>query len=130
MFGPKNPRWNGGTSEYPNHCELKKNRIKALESKNYKCEYCGNFAEITHHINGNKADHSIENLLVLCKKCHCKLHRGEKKESKYRRIYGMSLQEISNKTNLSTLTIWNFFNNKVKPNIRTEYKIKKGIGLV
>lgn len=123
--GSKNPRWNGGISEYSNHCKLKKNRTKLLKIKNYKCEDCGGFAKYTHHKNRDKSDHSIENLKVLCSKCHPKYHKGTKKESKYSRLYGMSIKEISSKTNLSVPTISNFFNKRKKSHPRTENEIRK-----
>lgn len=123
--GSKNVRWNSGASEYQNHYELKRNRIKAFELKDYKCEYCEKPAKITHHIDGDKTNHSIENLLVLCYKCHGKLHGGGIRESKYRRLYGMSLQEMSIKTSLSMPTICNYFNNKFKPHLKTEFKIRE-----
>jgi len=117
--------WNNGISEYPNHYELKINQTKLLKSKNYKCEDCGNPAKYTHHKNRDKSDHSIENLKVLCSKCHPKYHKDTKKKSKYSRLYGMSLMKISNKTNLSIPTISNFFNKRRKPHPRTEHKINQ-----
>ena len=119
--GSKNPRWNGGVSQYPNHCELKKNRIKALNIKNYKCEDCGEPAKYTHHKNRDKSDHSIENLKVLCRKCHSKYHNN----SKYFRLYGMTITEISSKTNLSRSTISTFFNKRTKPHPGTEREIRE-----
>ncbi len=127
--GSRNPRWNNGASRYRDHCKLKRNRIKVFESNNYKCEHCEKPARETHHINKNKADHSIKNLLVLCSKCHGKLHRGTTKNSKYRRLYGMSLLEIANKIKLSEGAVWDYFNNKHKSHIETERKMKK-LGII
>lgn len=49
-------------------------RRKILEMYNYRCVKCGyKFLEI-HHIDGNPANDSIENLEVICKLCHIEKH--------------------------------------------------------
>jgi len=56
--------------------KLKKRLLKEGYKQN-KCEKCGidswNGQSISvelHHINGNKTDHSLKNLLMLCPNCH------------------------------------------------------------
>jgi len=40
-----------------------------------RCDNCGSTHKITiHHINGNPYDNRIENLRVLCLRCHSELH--------------------------------------------------------
>ena len=113
MIGKNNPRWNNGSSEYPKHCKLKKNRIELLEINNYKCELCYKPAEIAHHLDNRKDNHNLNNLMPLCKKCHYKLHSGRKnKTSKYMRLYGFTLKELSKMFNYkSDIGILYFINN-------------------
>ena len=107
--GDRNPRWNEGISEYPNHSELKKIRIEVLKKSNGKCEICGDHAQVVHHIDFSKDNHNIPNLIALCKKCHIAVHYGDKesnkKTSKYIRKYGMTLSQISQKIGASKATI-------------------------
>lgn len=101
-LGELNPRWNGGVSEYPDHYELKKKRIEALKRTKGLCEICGSHAEIVHHIDGSKDNHSLENLIPLCKNCHKPLHANDEKgkyndsrHSKYISLYGFTLRELA-----------------------------------
>lgn len=73
--GEKNPRWNGGVSEYPNSYELKKNRLEVLEEANYVCRVCGRKATQVHHKDKSKTNHAKENRLAVCCKCNiCEFH--------------------------------------------------------
>jgi hypothetical protein len=75
VIGENNPNWNGGTSEYPNHYTLKKNRKEVLEEANYQCQICGNHTNTTHHKDFSKDNHAKENLLPACNPCHTNLHK-------------------------------------------------------
>lgn len=99
--GENNGNWHGGTSEYPDHYLLKKNRIIKLESVNYICEECGGKASQVYHKDHDKSNHDIDNLKALCVRC---LHKG-KHNCKYRNLYGMTLKEMSEKFNVSKGTI-------------------------
>ena len=101
-IGKNNNRWNDGASEYPNHTQLKRNRLEKLKQSGNKCEACGEDAFCVHHLDGSVDNHDLDNLAVLCRKCHSILHAGinEKnfsvrpKTSKYIRKYGMTLREM------------------------------------
>ncbi len=101
MKGENNPRWNGGNSAYPNHAELKRARIEVLKKSKGRCEICGKIAKIVHHIDGNKSNHSIDNLMAVCTKCHVPLHnddnpiRSKGRPTKYGLIYGLKINEIA-----------------------------------
>lgn len=64
--------------KYPGYQTLKlKNRLYAEGLKNNKCEECGidswNSKKIEcelDHINGDRTDHSLDNLKILCPNCH------------------------------------------------------------
>ena len=100
MRGPNNPRWNGGVSDYPDHYLMKLRRLERLKKARGKCEICGDPANSIHHIDENKANHNIDNFLAVCNHCHKVLHSKEPTAgflgytSKYRRIYGMTINEI------------------------------------
>lgn len=61
----------GGHQQYPNHSLLKRNRLIKL-TLNPICEVCHkNPSKITHHRDGLKINHNIENLEAVCgMKCH------------------------------------------------------------
>lgn len=92
--GTSNYRWHGGTSQYPDHYELKKIRLQVLEEENHTCHYCGNPTNEIHHKDGLKDNHSRENLTACCHSCNLKF-AGNKKTSKFIRLYGKTLNEIA-----------------------------------
>ena len=56
----------------------KKLRQQVLERDGGRCVRCGTpWALQVHHVNGNKRDDRIENLVALCPRCHGAAHRGE-----------------------------------------------------
>jgi len=73
VSGELNPRWNGGTSQYKNHYELKKNRKIALKRDNYICQYCKKKTNQVHHRDHKKDNHGVENLIACCQSCNLKL---------------------------------------------------------
>lgn len=96
--GENNFNWNGGTSQYKNHAAFKRARITVLSSAKNTCAKCGGRAAEVHHLDGSKHNHAIGNLEAICHKCHMALH--PKKTSKYKRLYGFTLGELSRKLNL------------------------------
>jgi len=44
-----------------------------------KCKSCGEDATLLHHIDGNKKNNSIDNLMPLCSSCHTILHNKKRK---------------------------------------------------
>lgn len=100
--GERNPNWKGGVFRYPNHCLMKKNRLLKIEQTNNKCEICGKKGFQIHHKDNSKNNHSLDNLLFLCRRCHFTFHRGRKnKTSKYVRLYGMTCEDICKKLKCS-----------------------------
>lgn len=72
-IGEANPNWNGGTSFefYPK--EFKQIRNYILERDNYTCQNinCLNTKKLhVHHIDYDKKNNNIENLVALCNECH------------------------------------------------------------
>jgi len=73
---------------------LHNNRITKLQQTKRICEICGEEGEIVHHKDHSKDNHEIDNLIVVCRKCHWLLHPIYKTNSKYYRLYGMTLQDM------------------------------------
>ena len=78
---------------------MKRNRLLKLQEAKGKCEVCGEPASQVHHLDEDKANHKLENLAILCVRCHAILHTGPtiraQSTSKYRRLYGMNLREMT-----------------------------------
>lgn len=69
QWGEKNPLWNGGTRTY---------RDLALGEQGNRCCLCDSSSSVrAHHINGNRSDNNIENLIMLCAACHGGIHAFE-----------------------------------------------------
>jgi len=101
--GELNIHWKGGIAQYPNHSEMKRVRKVVLEEANYLCFYCGKEANQIHHKDLTKHNHSKENLVACCNRCNHK--RSKKYTSKFRRLYGKTLPELSKCINVSSHTI-------------------------
>ena len=120
MLGGNNPRWNGGNSDYPNHVILKKIRIKVLQKSKGKCEICGNPAQIVHHIDEDKSNHSIDNLIALCHHCHVNLHRDNNGKSHLGRPnkcnleYNLPVKEIAKMFGVTSGAVYYWIRNPKK----------------
>ena len=50
-------------------------RERCINKKGEKCEICGNGEKIeVHHIDGDRYNNVIENLIPVCHECHNKIH--------------------------------------------------------
>jgi len=50
-------------------------RDRALSEYGEQCSECGETENIeVHHLNGDRTDNSLDNLLPLCRDCHAKVH--------------------------------------------------------
>ena len=86
LKGALNPRWNGGISEYPNHYQMKLARIERFKQTKGLCEICGKDADVIHHIDYSKSNHKLDNLLVVCNRCHVVLHTRDNPKVSLKRI--------------------------------------------
>lgn len=72
--------WNGfvGKPEYPGLSKRQKLYVKNRDD--FTCKACGvdlhNHRKscIVHHIDGDKTNQNLDNLITVCKKCHAKIH--------------------------------------------------------
>jgi len=39
------------------------------------CLLCGRETNQIHHINGNRKDNRVKNLMAICRKCHIEIHK-------------------------------------------------------
>ena len=54
--------------------------IYTIYNKEYKCEKCGSTKNVdVHHIDGDYTNNNSDNLMLLCRSCHNKIHRKETK---------------------------------------------------
>ena len=74
--GKDNPNWNGGTSFAFYDRIAKENLIQ-------KCCLCGSIKFLlVHHKDGNRKNNNLDNLMVVCKSCHAKIHDIQKNINK------------------------------------------------
>lgn len=54
-------------------------REKCLSQKINTCYACGSSDEklVVHHVNGDRQDHSLDNLVPMCRSCHSRLHTAD-----------------------------------------------------
>src|SRR3990167_9748010 len=74
--GHLNPMWEDGRTEIP-YARGWTRKVKQLawQRVGHRCEICGSDKpRDTHHKDFRKDNHALENLQVLCRKCHKKLH--------------------------------------------------------
>jgi hypothetical protein len=74
--GKNAPNWQGGITEQKYPYVFRKLRKKIRERDNYVCQMCGIFQKDckrkldVHHIDFNKDNLELNNLISLCNKCH------------------------------------------------------------
>ena len=83
--GKENINWKGGISPYPR--EWKGSiRQKVWARDKSTCQLCGKVAKegedclVVHHIDFNKVNCKIDNLQLLCRSCHMKIHWQYRKQ--------------------------------------------------
>lgn len=75
--GEKSPNWQGGKSFEPYGIEFNEElRERIRERDNYACQVCGKVQRkrkfSVHHIDYDKKNNSMRNLVTLCRSCHGK----------------------------------------------------------
>ena len=71
--GENNPNWKGGTYKSSNYARL------AFRSYEHICTNCGfdqEAALVVHHIDYNRNNDELDNLMILCSNCHYLVHYG------------------------------------------------------
>jgi hypothetical protein len=71
--GEKNINWNNGSSSLPYSIDWTKTLRKSVKERDhYICKICLGEGEIVHHIDYDKNNCELDNLITLCRKCHTK----------------------------------------------------------
>ena len=71
-LGSNHPNWKDTPNQY---------REKALRNYEQKCFFCNyNIVEVlqVHHIDHNRSNNKLDNLVLLCPTCHVEVHKGLK----------------------------------------------------
>ena len=76
--GDKNPSWKGGLSFEPYSVDWTKTLKRAVKERDhYICQICEIQDDlVVHHIDCNKKNCDMNNLITICRKCHSKIHKG------------------------------------------------------
>jgi len=78
--GEQNPSWSGGLSRFPYPWNFREISNNVIKRDGFKCQnpYCsGNDLRMTaHHINYDKQDCRLENLICVCSSCNSKANFG------------------------------------------------------
>ena len=83
--GEHNYKWRGGVEKsYPKEFNDELKRI-IKERDKYKCQICKTDLYKTHkaqihHIDGNRSNNSLDNLILLCSSCHHSVHTPSNKD--------------------------------------------------
>ena len=72
-------KWEGFVSKraYPGLSKRRKSEVKERDS--FTCQVCGEYLKgssraIVHHIDGDKTNQNMNNLILVCRKCHALIH--------------------------------------------------------
>ena len=85
FVGTNNPNWRNGVSFELYGVEFNEKLINIIKERdNHTCQYCGSKENIcVHHIDYNKKNNSVENLLSLCMKCNSIMNFNREVWTKY-----------------------------------------------
>ena len=79
-----NPNWNNGSSFEPYSIDWTDTLRKAIRERDkYTCQVCKKEGFIIHHIDYNKKNCNLNNLINLCNSCHSKTNRNRKFWTKF-----------------------------------------------
>jgi len=80
ISGVNHPHWNSNREQVfaPYTDEFSMNAPKVRKRDNYNCNLCFKTGRTIHHIDENKKDSRMENLVSLCRRCHMSIHKKDK----------------------------------------------------
>ena len=78
-IGENSRNWQGGISFDPYPPEFNKPLRRRIRKRDqYICAICGNKGKSVHHIDYDKTNNNVSNLITLCKSCHGKTTGGNR----------------------------------------------------
>lgn len=83
VAGPNNPRWEDGRAVLP-YTPGFASKVRQLvrERDGNRCQSCGSTEHLcVHHRDFEKTNHDLDNLILLCRKCHTREHRQHERQS-------------------------------------------------
>lgn len=84
ITGSNHYNWNNGSSFYPYSLDWTESlRVEIRKKYNFKCNICGKYGKDVHHIDYNKKNCSLNNLITLCRSCHMKTNHNRNYWGKY-----------------------------------------------
>jgi len=114
-------------TRYTNLKLYEERRTERFKLAKWKCEVCGYSAEEIHHLDRNKSNHAIENLVSVCRDCHLSKYHPKplpKITTKYIRLYGHTRAELARLYDVSDKTILDWHKKKIlKPFLKTQEAI-------
>ena len=67
--------------DYPCIISFRTIRLIALRRANNMCEICGDLSGLVlHHIDGDARNNNIIYIIILCRRCHQRVHHDAQKE--------------------------------------------------
>lgn len=91
MVGLGNSNWRHGL-EY--RIGFKKLKPLVIERDSKQCQWCGSKdGLVVHHIDSNKHNDVMENLITLCKSCHSRHHKLSKSSTSRLKMMATFLQK-------------------------------------
>lgn len=83
VAGPANPRWEDGRAVLPYSPGFSSVARRLVHERDAgRCQECGSTDHLcVHHRDFEKTNHDLENLILLCRRCHTRAHREHQKST-------------------------------------------------
>lgn len=76
-IGENHPCWRGGKSFEPYSINWTRTLKTAIKQRdNYTCQICNQHGNMVHHIDYDKKNCNLNNLITLCNSCHAKTNQN------------------------------------------------------
>ena len=77
LYGEKSANWRNGAGSY--RAIMSRAKVKPICSM---CQQDDKRVLVVHHIDGNRQNNSLKNLIWVCRNCHCLIHVHNQKINK------------------------------------------------
>lgn len=79
VAGKNHWNWKGGIARLPYTYSFRRKKRKVVLERDKICQLCSqDFDLIVHHIDYNKSNNTLDNLIVLCRKCNSMVNKNRK----------------------------------------------------